>query len=374
MKSEQKAVKKPELSEEDEQLKELIGHLSEKIVSAVESSPEKLRSIAQLFKEVKQTNNSGTTLPKQLKFLQPDYGKLVSFYSQTSDNQVKRALADLLSVVAPTLEESYDRHSLIYLREGSGKLDINDLGDEYILNLAGDLAAEYEANLEVDKAALEAVHTVTKTILPRLFRNGNEISAVDLLLETERLDLLSDFLDSGNYLRIFNYLAASTEYTADSQELSDVLTCLFQAALKFSDFTNALRVALKMNDYRRVEEVMNKCSDKAVLKQLALAVGRHRVFALEGLSEEVKEIISNRQLSGFYQELMKDLDVVEPKLPIDVYKSLVDPKDQKIDSHQINLADSLVNGFVNLGGLREKLVGVVAAATYPNGWLKKWKK
>lgn len=358
MKSEVKAVKKAELSEEDEQLKALIGHLSEKIVSAAESSPEKLRAIAQLFREVRQTGNTGTTLPKQLKFLQPDYSRLVSFYELTDDQQVKRALADLLSVVAPTLEEAYDRHSLAYLRAGTGQLDVGDLGSEYILNLAGDLAAEYEAHLDGDRAALEAVHEVTRAILPKLFRNGNELSAVDLLLETERLDLLGDFLDAGNYPRIFNYLAASADYATDSQDLHDLLLCLFSAALKFADFANALRVALRMNDYRRMEEVLRQCTDKGVLKQLAFALGRHRVFALEGLSEEVRAIVSNQQLSGFYQELMKDLDVVEPKLPADVYKTLIDPSEQKIESSQLNLADSLVNGLVNLGGLRERLVGV----------------
>lgn len=358
-------VKKQELSEEDERLKELIVHLVEKIGSPGEAPTEKVRAIAQLFAEVKQSGATGTTLPKQLKFLQPEYPKLVDFYSQVTDLTIKKPLADLLSLVSPTLSETYQRDSLRYFREGTGRLDFATLGDEYILNLAGDLAGEYEANIDNEQADMDFVFNIGQQILPRLFKNGHEINAVDLLLEIERLDLLSSFIDAQNYQRIFNYLIASLEYAADHHEFESILNCLYGLALQFQDFTNALRVALRLNDYGRINEVLAKCQQPDVRKQLALAIGRHRIFNLQNPDPQLQSLVSNELLSRFYQELQKDLDVVEPKLPADVYKTLLDGKEQKIDSAQLNLADSFVNGFVNIGSLKEKLVNDPSAKDKP---------
>lgn len=366
-----KKEKKPELSEEDEQLKELIAHLVEKITAPTETSQEKIRYIAQLFNEVKQSGNTGTTLPKQLKFLQPDFPKLVEFYGQVADLTVKKPLADLLSLVSPTLAENYSRDSLRYYREGTGNIDFAILGDEYLLNLAGDLSGEYEAMMGENEADLTPLFNIASHILPRLFKNGHEINAVDLLLEIERLDLLPPYLDSQNYPRIFNYLVASVEYTADHHDFEGITTCLYDMAITFQDYTNALRVALRVNDYSKINAVLAKCSDNDVKKQLALAIGRHRIFNLENPSPEIQQIVSNQMLSKFYLELQKDLDVAEPKLPADVYKSLLEGKDQKIDSAQLNLADSFVNGLVNIGGLKEKLINNPADKDKP--WVSRVK-
>ena len=76
---------------------------------------------------------------------------------------------------------------------------------------------------------------------------------------------------------------------------------------------------------------------------------------------QVVEIMSNTRLSERYLALARDLDVLEPKLPEDVYKMhLVDTHRgglaPALDSAAKNLSSTLVNALVNLGFGNDKLV------------------
>ncbi len=74
-------------------------------------------------------------------------------------------------------------------------------------------------------------------------------------------------------------------------------------------------------------------------------------------------------LSDFYMKLVKDLNVLEPKKPREIYKEMIGEKEVKIDSALINLADSFVNGFVNIGTGKETLLEVKESGS----WLTKVK-
>lgn len=82
---------------------------------------------------------------------------------------------------------------------------------------------------------------------------------------------------------------------------------------------------------------------------------------VEQLSE-LAAINANTNLSTHYNNLARDLDVVEPKTPEDVYKShLVERRGTQegglsVDSARQNMANSFVSGFVNAGHLKDKLV------------------
>lgn len=58
-------------------------------------------------------------------------------------------------------------------------------------------------------------------------------------------------------------------------------------------------------------------------------------------------------MTGYYQQLAKDLDVDEAKGPNQIYK---EDKDNQIDSAKINLANTYVNAFVNLGSGKDTLL------------------
>ena len=88
------------------------------------------------------------------------------------------------------------------------------------------------------------------------------------------------------------------------------------------------------------------------------------LIAATGL--QVVEIMSNEKLSERYLALARDLDVMEAKLPEDVYKMhLVDTHrsglpNPTMESGMKNLSDSLVNALLNLGFGTDKLVTVEA--------------
>ncbi len=62
-------------------------------------------------------------------------------------------------------------------------------GQEYILNLAGDIAKEFDEIYDLqDKTRMNTLSDLVNKILPFMFKNGDEISAVDLLMDVESLD------------------------------------------------------------------------------------------------------------------------------------------------------------------------------------------
>jgi 26S proteasome regulatory subunit N1 len=56
-------------------------------------------------------------------------------------------------------------------------------------------------------------------------------------------------------------------------------------------------------------------------KQIAFQLGRQQIDIPEVDNEELKEILSNTHLSKHFIALAKELDVLEPKIPEDIYKS-----------------------------------------------------
>lgn len=94
-------------------------------------------------------------------------------------------------------------------------------------------------------------------------------------------------------------------------------------------------------------------------------LGRQQVFL--DLNEECNdhedlvEIMSNSHLNNHFLNLARELDIMEPKTPEDVYKSHLDNSrapfgSSQIDSARQNLAASFVNGFVNAGFGQDKLL------------------
>merc|ERR1719277_1087977 len=124
-----------------------------------------------------------------------------------------------------------------------------------------------------------------------------------------------------------------------------------------------MRLALQLNDKQMVEELFNSCSDPIIQKQISFMLGRHQ-FYLE-LSEDrddyddLTEIMSNAHLNNHFLNLARELDIMEAKTPDDVYKSHLDnvrSYSSSVDSARQNLASSFVNGFINTGFGKDKLL------------------
>jgi 26S proteasome regulatory subunit N1 len=65
-------------------------------------------------------------------------------------------------------------------------------------------------------------------IIPHFIDHNEEPEAVDLMMETERLEKLIDFTNERNFDRVCRYLCACTQYAADTEEMSNSYRCAFK--------------------------------------------------------------------------------------------------------------------------------------------------
>lgn len=88
--------------------------------------------------------------------------------------------------------------------------------------------------------------------------------------------------------------------------------------------------------------------------------------------DDYDEIIGNAHLSEHFIKLARELDVMEPKVPEDVYKSAIsgsvstmmaEEDSGRVESARKNLADTIVNAFVNAGFKADKLMTKKPAST-----------
>ncbi|GAV74066.1 hypothetical protein CFOL_v3_17548 [Cephalotus follicularis] len=132
--------KDEDLSEEDLALKQQL----ELYVERVQDPDPGLQKIAleSMRQEIRTSTSSMTSAPKPLKFLRPHYGTLKNYYETMADSELKKLLADILSVLALTMSAEGERESLMYRLVGS-EGDIGSWGHEYVRNLSGEISQEY---------------------------------------------------------------------------------------------------------------------------------------------------------------------------------------------------------------------------------------
>lgn len=265
-----------DLSPKDQLLKIKIDSLAETICNLENNESETLQSLRELTSEVQKSTKLRTAIPKAMKFLKPHYPKLEEAFDMLIEGSIrKKHLADFLSLVCNSLKENYDRNCLKYLQIGTGDLNLESMGEEYVLALSGDLANEYLSRLEEGDDTDDLFELANK-ILPFMFKSGNEINALDLLLELEQLGMLTQYISSHNFLRIFNYLIATINFSADNVEYEAIMKCLFTISMEMKNWTSALRVAIRANSKEMILQVVGKTQDKVLRKQFCFMLGRHR--------------------------------------------------------------------------------------------------
>ncbi|TYI15628.1 hypothetical protein ES332_A08G199000v1 [Gossypium tomentosum] len=132
----------------------------------------------------------------------------------------------------------------------------------------------------------------------------------------------------------------------------------------FYEFSSALQIALFLNNL----EVFTSCDDLLMKKQFCYILARQGInFELHDNMVEDDEgrelsqvIINNVKLSEGYLTLARDIEVMEPKCPEDVYKThLLNGRTiagANVDSIRQNLAATFVNTFVNAGFSKDRLM------------------
>lgn len=104
--------------------------------------------------------------------------------------------------------------------------------------------------------------------------------------------------------------------------------------------------------------------DPLVLVQLGFILGRARIYLSPeeieqaGLNQYPNFVnaMSNNMLKYFFGLFMKDLDLETPKKPADIYKKMLDEKELSNKVALLNLGDSFVNAFVNMGSGKDSLL------------------
>lgn len=326
----------PELSPEDQDLKDKL----ELCVTRIAEGDPGLASAAvqAIAEEVRSATTSMTAVPKPLKFLRSHYAGLVDSHAKLAATPAGKDLADVLSVLAITSGAEGGRESLKFRLQGA-QGPVGAWGHEYVRNLAGEVGAEWaarrsaaeegEAGAGGPPPATADLLELVNQIVPYHMAHNSEPEAVDLLLEVDRLDLLPPHVDAKNAGRTCLYLCACAPYLPepdDAAALRCAATCYKQSGRDF----DALRVALQLGDMDLVAATFAACADPATQVQLAYLLGRQGValdfedgpaaIADPAQRDACTVAASNSRAPERYLALARDLDVLEPRAPDDVYK------------------------------------------------------
>lgn len=278
------------------------------------------------------------------------------------DTTTRQTCADIISVLAMTMGTG--KECLVYRFLCDQNDRIGDWGHEYVRHLSGQISTHWN---ETSGNFRNRLIDLVKQIVPYNMAHNAEAEACDSLIEIERLDLLEDYVDESSYERVCLYLQGCVPYVADPENVTLLRTAL-NLSRRFNQHTQAMRLALMLNDMTLIRQIFTECKDSAIQKQLAHMLGRQQICLEirengDGSTddEELMEIMSNSHLNTHFLNLARELDIMEPKTPEDVYKSHLENSrttfgSSQVDSARQNLAASFVNGFVNAGFGQDKLL------------------
>ncbi|KAK9474588.1 armadillo-type protein [Dipodascopsis tothii] len=343
-----------ELSEEDQQLK---GELEMLVERLKEDNTELYAAALTALKNFIRTSTSSmTAVPKPLKFLRPHYTDLTALYDTWTDAELKRALADVLSVLGMTYADTEKRESLHY-RLLAVSDEIGNWGHEYVRHLALEIGEEYQVRAPKEEST-EDLMALALQIVPFFLKHNAEADAVDLLLEIEAIEKLPPFVDADTYARVCLYMVSCVNLLPPPDD-KEFLRTAYSIYLSQGKLTQAMALAVRLDDHESVQAVFDATDDKLIHKQLAFILARQQIW-IEVEDDEIQECLSNTRLSENFLLLGKELNILDPKVPEDIYKSHLEHSrgidSGLIDSAKQNLASSFVNAFINAGFGKDKLL------------------
>lgn len=335
---------KVEIDEQDANLQDTLTMLVERLKdpSLVQAALETLRN------EIRTSTTSMTSVPKPLKYLRQHEAQLLECYERTGN----KLLADILSVLHMTLPS--ERKTLEFRLRGCQEKP-GDWGHEYVKHLAMEIIEENLARL-VEGRDCSDIKRLSLELVPFFLSHNAEADACDLLMETEQLESIIGLVDKSNYSRISLYLASCVSFEAFPQN-KKTLEIIFQLHEKFSNWSQMMITALKLDDSNLVKLVLEQCTDPLVKEQLVHVLAKQRFF-IDILDDKLVEVISNANLHSHFLQVGEDLGVKDPKTPQDIFKSHLENTSDTapIDSAKENLSTTFVNGFANCAFNTDKLM------------------
>ncbi|WEJ96040.1 proteasome regulatory particle base subunit [Yamadazyma tenuis] len=362
-KTKKKAHEEEELNEEDQHLKDELEMLVEKLNEPSHSEAEYVEYLDSLKSFIENSTTSLTAVPKPLKFLRPHYSLLCSVYESWSSkpSNLQDKFADVLSVLAMTYSDDGNNESLKYRLLCKHSI-ITDWGHEYMRHLALEIGSSYQESLGNDEEYVAKVVKLSTVIVQYFLKHNAEADAVDLLLEIEGIEKLPQYVDESTFQRVCLYMVSCVPYLSPPDDATFLQTA-YSIYVTHNQLTQALALAIKLDDEELISQVFKSTEDVLVHKQLGLILSQqNNGFKYPGDDEQVQECIANVKLNDYFSYLVKELNLLDARVPEDVYKSHLETSKAgignsgSIDSAKQNLAASFVNMFLNLGFGNDKLV------------------
>lgn len=222
-------------------------------------------------------------------------------------------------------------------------------------HLAAELGEEYTQYRQEERAVDELV-ALGLRLVPFLLTHNAESDAVDLLLELESISKIVDYVDANTYQRVCLYMVSMVYYLTPPDDL-DFLRTAHEIYKRHKCYTEALTLALRLQDTALIQEDFEAPTNPHMKRQLAYILARQQVNVPTD-DEALTEILNNTKLSESFKRFGKELSVTEPKSLEDIYKSHLENTrgPAQVDSARQNLAGTFVNAFVNAGFGNDKLM------------------
>lgn len=135
------------------------------------------------------------------------------------------------------------------------RANIGDWGHEYIRQLENEIIDEWLPEAVPDLLPL------VKDIICFDCTHHAEIQACDLLMEIDRLELISDHVDKSTYDRICLYLSSCAKHV-DEIEAGKIIKIVADQYLKFGEYAKAMVIFLREGETKMVKKVFKLCKDQ----------------------------------------------------------------------------------------------------------------
>ncbi|KAH6895831.1 armadillo-type protein [Thelonectria olida] len=358
-KEDDKVETEEELNEEDQQLKNELDMMVERLT---EDNKDLYKPALEAMKTaIKTSTSSMTAVPKPLKFLRPHYETLTKLYEEWPESGDKTSLADVLSVIGMTFSDE-DRQDTLKYRLLAPTSDIGSWGHEYVRHLALEIGEVYGKRITTDEPTKDLVD-LALVLIPQFLKSNAEADAVDLMSELEIIDQITNFVDENTYARVCLYMGSMINLlTYPDNEL--FLKTAHDIYMKYKQFAQAMVLAIRLHDVYLIRSDFERAEDPALKKQLAFLIARSGiVLPMEPDTDEdlvLQECLSSLKLSEHFKALGKELNILDPKTTEDIYKSHLESSRvagmTNLDSARHNLAAAFVNAFVNAGFGNDKMM------------------
>jgi 26S proteasome regulatory subunit N1 len=308
---------------------------------------------------IKTSTSSMTAVPKPLKFLRPHYESLEKAYASWPQGENKQAFADMMSVLGMTYSDE-ERLDCLKYRLQAPSTDLGSWGHEYMRHLALEIGAEHQNRLNEDKPT-EDITDLASALVPFFVKHNAEADAVDILSELEMIDQIEQYIDENTYARVCLYMVSNVPLLTYPDN-DKFLRTAYQVYRKYNQYTQAVALAIRLNDRDLIEEVFNSTKDKAIRRQMAFLIARQRIWfdVSDDDDPELQECLNNTKLPDHFKALGKELNILDPKTPDDIYKTHLESSRTagltNTDSARHNLASAFVNAFVNTAYGNDKLM------------------